>query len=52
MGLENTEYTVNEDYASVNVCVQVSSPDIDCPIVFPFELDFTATPGTAGIYIQ
>ena len=49
MGLENTGYTVNEDYASVNVCVRVSSPDIDCPIGFPFELGFTATSGTAGI---
>ena len=49
MGLESTEYTVNEDHASVNACVQVSSPDIDCPIGYPFELGFTATPGTAGI---
>ena len=52
MGLESTEYTVNEDHASVNVCVRVSSPDIDCPIVYPFELDFTATPGTAGSYLS
>ena len=52
MGLEATEYTVNEDHASVNVCVRVSFPDIDCPIVFPFELDFSATPGTAGSYLS
>ena len=52
MGLEAIEYTVNEDHASVNVCVRVSSPGIDCPIVYPFELDFSATPGTAGIYLK
>ena len=49
MGLETTEYTVNEDHASVNACVRVSSPDIDCPIAFPYKLNFTSTPGTAGI---
>ena len=38
---------VQEDEGILRVCANVESPDLDCPIVFPFELIFTTTAGTA-----
>ena len=52
VGLENTTYTVMENELKLNVCVVVCAPLIDCPIVFPFELLFVATPATACMLLN
>ena len=39
---------VQEDEGMVEVCVEIFSPDIECPVVFPIELIITASDGTAG----
>ena len=51
VGLERTVYTVSEDDGIVEVCAIVTSPDIVCPIEFPFEvsLSTSTTDGTAGV---
>ena len=41
MGLEQTYFTVAQDVGEIVVCARVSFPDIDCPIVFPFEVKLT-----------
>ena len=42
VGLERTVIVVYEDVGVVEVCVNVTSPDIHCPIEFPFKLNLTA----------
>ena len=39
---------VQEDEGIVEVCVEIFSPDIECPVVFPIELIITASDETAG----
>ena len=39
---------VEEGNGSVQLCVEVSSPVIECPINFPFTLEVATVPGTAG----
>ena len=39
---------VQEDEGRVQVCVKIFSPDIECPVAFPFDLVITASDGTAG----
>ena len=41
---------IEEGAGSVEVCVQVLSPNIVCPIAFPFEFIVHTKPGTAGKY--
>ena len=36
VGLEQTLYMVSEDVGLVELCVNVSSPIIECPITFSF----------------
>ena len=50
VGLEKTFYQVSEDVGSVNVCAIVYSPNVTCPITFPFNLSFSAGDDTAGIF--
>ena len=49
VGLERPFYTVSEDEGMVEVCAIVTSPDIMCPIEFPFQVNFSTTDGTAGV---
>ena len=42
VGLERTVVVVSEDVGVVEVCVNVTSPDINCPIELPFKLSLTA----------
>ena len=48
VGLERTLYMTTEDVVLVEVCVIVSSPNISCPIEFPFTVNLSTTNGTAG----
>ena len=49
IGLEREHCEVPENEGEMEVCVVIFEPDLDCPIVFPFEMIFYTTPGTAGI---
>ena len=49
VGLEQTFYSTSEDRGSVEVCVVVHLPDIDCPIQFPFTVLLSTTDFSAGI---
>ena len=48
VGLEKTFYIVPEDVGLVELCVNVSSPIIECPITFPFQVSLTTRGRTAG----
>ena len=50
MGLNQSFYQVSEDVGMVEVCAIVTSPSIDCPIQFPFNISLSTTDGTAGTY--
>ena len=41
---------VREDEGVAMVCVTVQDPTVDCPITFPFEVDFTTSDGNASKY--
>ena len=41
VGLEQTFYSTPEDGGSVEVCVVVYMPDIDCPIKFSFNFSLS-----------
>ena len=43
-----TFYNVSEDVGVVEVCAIVYSPDIPCPISFPFIVALRTRDGTAG----
>ena len=49
VGLEQTFYSTREDGGSVEVCVVVYIPDIDCPIKFPFTVLLSTEDFSAGI---
>ena len=49
MGLERTFYSVPEDVGVVEVCAIVYSPNIVCPINFPFDVSLSTSDNTAGI---
>ena len=49
VGLEKTFFRVNESVGTVELCAVVFSPDISCPIKFPFEVRLFTEDGTAGI---
>ena len=46
--LEQTHFIVARDVSEIVVCARISFPDIDCPIVFPFEVKLTYSDRTAG----
>ena len=48
IGLALDERVVDEDVGELEVCVVVVSPQLDCPIVFPFQLSIFTASGTAG----
>ncbi|CAI8026680.1 FRAS1-related extracellular matrix protein 2 [Geodia barretti] len=43
IGLERTAYTMSSTAATVEVCLNVSRPEISCPITFPFDIFFNLT---------
>ena len=48
VGLEQTFFSVSEGVGVVELCVNVSSPVIDCPIKFRFEIQLSTRDGSAG----
>ena len=48
VGLELTSLTVSESAGSVQLCVAVLSPIIECPIQFPFPIILTASSRSTG----
>ena len=48
VGVERTEQSVSEDVGVVEVCVVVTSPEISCPIQFPFNISLSTADGSAG----
>ena len=49
VGLEETFYRVSEEVGFVEVCAIVYSPSVECPIEFPFSVDFSTSDGTASM---
>ena len=47
VGLEQTFFQVSEGVGVMELCANVSSPDVDCPIKFPFEVNLSTRDGTA-----
>lgn len=47
VSLEQTFYQVSEAEGVVEVCATVTSPTIDCPIEFLFDVQLSAVDGTA-----
>ena len=47
VGLEQIFFRVSENVGLVELCAYVSSPDVDCPIKFPFEVNLSTRNGTA-----
>ena len=48
LGLELTSVTVSESAGSVELCVAVFSPTIQCPIQFPFAIFLTVSNRSTG----
>ena len=48
VGLEQTFFRVSEDVGVAELCAIVSSPVIDCPIKFPFEVQLSICDGPAS----
>ena len=48
VGLEQTFYRVSEDVGQVELCVNVSSPNIECPITSFFHVSLSTRSRTAG----
>ena len=47
VGLEPTFFRVSEGVGVVELCASVLSPDVECPIKFPFEVNLSTRNGTA-----
>ena len=47
--LETNNYRIDENDSPVELCVQIVSPDITCPVAFPFDLVFITSDITAGM---
>ena len=48
VGLDQVFLRVSEDVGVVELCVNVSLPETDCPIPFPFEVKLSTHDGSAG----
>ena len=48
--IESTTVMVREDEGVAMVCVTVQDAEYDCPIVFPFEVNFVTSDGNASKY--
>ena len=47
--LKPGNFAINENGGPLRMCVEIISPNITCPIAFPFELRFVTTDITADI---
>ena len=49
-----TSTTTREDSVMVEVCAHIMKPafDLDCPVVFPFNITISTADGSAGIIIS
>ena len=52
MRFNEATYTVYEDDAVVVLCVDITDPAIDHPVVYPIEFVITTTPETARMFEQ
>ena len=50
VSLERSTYQVPESVGTVEVCVRVNSPSVNCPIRMPFSVSIFTRDGTAGRY--
>lgn len=48
VGLQFENMEVNENARELEVCIVVHTPETDCPITFPFEVNIFTTSDTAG----
>lgn len=48
VGLESSVYMITEDMGLVEVCAILYSPNITCPVEFPFTVNLSTSDGTAG----
>ena len=49
VGLERTSYTVSGPVGSLEICALVTSPQISCPIEFPFTVGLSVENSAAGM---
>ena len=49
VGLERTFFRVMQGVGYVELCANISFPEITCPIEFPFDVSLSTADGTAGI---
>ena len=52
MMFNETTYMVDEDDLVVVLCVEITDPAIDHPVVYPIEFVITTTPETARMFEQ
>ena len=48
VGFERTVTGVGEEQGMVQVCLRIFSPNVDCPVAFPFELIMRTRDESAG----
>ena len=48
VGFMPSQITVSEEDGTAHVCVEITRPDIPCPVEYPFNLVITTADGTAG----
>ena len=49
VGLEETRVMVSEDVGTVQVCIAIAVPDVDCPIQLPFDVLLSTASRRAGV---
>ena len=52
VGLEQTFFSVMQGVGYVELCANVSFPEITCPIELPFDVSLSTADGTAGICLE
>ena len=52
VGLEQTFFSVKQGVGCVELCANVSFPEITCPIEFPFNVSLSTADGTTGICLE
>ena len=52
VGLEQTFFRVGENEGYIELCGNVSFPEITCPIEFPFDVSLSTADRTAGICLE
>ena len=52
IGFERAQYTVREDYGTLEVCVRVSNPPHNRALSIDINVDYSCSPGLASEYAQ